>query len=54
MGQEPQDRLDEDLEIDSETAENVTGGFFKAAVIRTEDSHKNPEHHLNPEFEIRQ
>ena len=44
MGQEPQERLDEDLEIDSETAENVTGGFFHlAASHKLEDHNKKPE-----------
>jgi hypothetical protein len=44
MGQEPEERLDEDLEIDSETAENVTGGFLHlASHNKIEDSHKHPE-----------
>jgi hypothetical protein len=48
MGQQPDDNLDEDLEIDSETAENVTGGFFKLDAFKTEDSHKDPEKHFSP------
>ncbi|MGD0808581.1 MAG: hypothetical protein ABSA91_02550 [Acidimicrobiales bacterium] len=43
MEQQPEGRLDEDLEIDSDTAENVTGGFFKLEINKTEDHHKNPE-----------
>jgi len=44
MGQEPEERLDEDLEIDSETAENVTGGFFNlGASHKLEDHNKKPE-----------
>ena len=43
MGQEPEERLDEDLEIDSETAENVTGGFFHLGASHLEDHNKKPE-----------
>jgi hypothetical protein len=44
MGQQPEDRLDEDLDIDSETAENVTGGFFHLdAFNKAEDHSKHPE-----------
>jgi len=45
MGQEPEVRLDEDLEIDSETAANVTGGFF-----HLNESHKLEEHNKKPEI----
>jgi hypothetical protein len=45
MGQEPQERLDEDLEIDSETAENVTGGFLHLA-----SHHKQEDHNKKPEI----
>jgi hypothetical protein len=48
MGQQPEDRLDEDLEIDSETAENVNGGFAFFE-IKTVDGKKQPAHHLEPE-----
>ncbi len=54
MGQQPEDRLDEDMEIDSDTAENVSGGLFHLEVSKLEDSHKHPLHHLDPEFEVRQ
>ncbi len=44
MGQEPEERLDEDLEIDSETAENVTGGFLHLASHDKIEQHKrHPE-----------
>ncbi len=44
MQQQPEERLDEDLEIDSETAENVTGGFLLlASHNKIENSHKHPE-----------
>ncbi len=47
MGQHPEERLDEDLEIDSETAENVTGGFLHLAASR-----KVEDHRKQPEFEV--
>ena len=36
MAQQPEDRLDEDMDIDPETAANVSGGFFRLDVLRTE------------------
>jgi hypothetical protein len=48
MGQQPEERLDEDLEIDSDTAEKVTGGFA-VFEIKTVDDHKAPAHHFEPE-----
>jgi hypothetical protein len=44
MGQQPDDRLDEDLEIDSDTAENVTGGFTVSR-LGIADGKEEPEHH---------
>jgi hypothetical protein len=53
MGQEPEGRLDDDLEIDSETAENVTGGFSHLdSFNKPEAKSKLPEKHFQPE-EIR-
>jgi hypothetical protein len=49
MGQQPEERLDEDLEIDSETAENVTGGFLHLGA-----SHKVEDHNKHAEFEVRE
>ena len=42
MGQQPEDRLDEDLEIDSDTAENVTGGVHLAFESKNLDGKKEP------------
>jgi hypothetical protein len=50
MGQQPDDRLDEDMEIDSDTAENVSGGVsLHLEVSKLEDSHKHPLHEAAPE-----
>jgi hypothetical protein len=51
MGQQPEDRLDEDLEIDSETAENVTGGFRIAFESKNVDAKKEPGVHVDPGME---
>jgi hypothetical protein len=46
MGQQPEDRLDEDLEIDSDTAENVNGGFALFE-IKTFDGKEEPGHNFH-------
>jgi hypothetical protein len=43
MGQQPEDRLDGDMEIDSETAENVNGGFTQPGL-----NHKAEGHNKHP------
>jgi hypothetical protein len=48
MGQQPEDRLDEDLEIGSDTAENVTGGFKVALESKLQDHKKEPVEHFEP------
>jgi hypothetical protein len=54
MEQQPEERLDEDLEIDPDAAANVTGGFAGGARLEEAAHHFHPNRLEPNEINVRE